>query len=244
MTTFLKPNWPAPASIKAYSTCRTGGVSEGPYASFNLGLSAGDEHAHVMENRQRLAEMLALPDTPIWIKQIHSNIAVPATPENRFTEADASYTREKNRVCIVMTADCMPILLCNQQGTEVAAIHAGWRGMSSGIIEATIKGLHSPRSDLLAWLGPAIGPQHFEVGDEVRAAFIAADASAEIAFEATRPGHWLANLYVLAKQRLQRAGISSIHGTEHCTYAHPDVFFSHRRDQGKTGRMASLIWID
>lgn len=240
----IEADWPAPKNIKAYSTLRTGGVSTGAFDSLNLGYSTADNAENVKTNRALLSQTLKLPNEPCWVYQIHSNIAVPATQQTPLAQADATYTKNAQQVCAVMTADCLPLLVCNQSGTHVAAIHAGWRGLSSGIIESTLQGLNLPPNEILVWLGPAIGPEKFEVGDEVRNAFMQVDNNASQAFKATRPGHWMADLYTLARQRLNRQGITQIYGGKYCTFTDEKLFFSHRRDQGKTGRMASLIWIE
>jgi YfiH family protein len=184
-----------------------------------------------------------LPAGPLWLKQVHGIAAVNADFEANLLEADAAIGRLPGRVCAVMTADCLPVLLCDRAGTVVAAAHAGWRGLAAGVLEATIKKMDVPASDLLAWLGPAIGPKCFEVGDEVRATFVDKDPSATLAFDAKPSGKWLADIYTLARQRLQAAGVNSISGGDFCTFTEAERFFSYRRD-GVTGRMASLIWLD
>jgi YfiH family protein len=243
MNTFLQPVWPAPKHIKAYTTLRQGGVSPPPYDQFNLADHVGDNRECVKANRTLLKNTLRLPQEPIWIKQTHSTLAIEALPQHTGKEADASFTHTANQICVVQTADCLPLLLCNRQGTHVAAIHAGWRGLLHGIIEETVKALHLPADEMLAWLGPAIGPTAFEVGNEVRDAFIKTDAYAVEAF-IPHQDRWLANIYLLAKQRLHRLGIAPIYGGEYCTYSDKEHFFSYRRDGEKTGRMATLIWID
>lgn len=244
MKSFIQPTWPAPDNIRAYTTTRIGGVSLAPYHEFNLGEHVEDNPLHVSTNRDLLKKRLELSNDPIWIKQTHSTIALEATPENREQEADATFTRQKNIACLVMTADCLPILLCNQQGTEVAAIHAGWRGLAHGVIESTIQALTTPHQEILAWLGPAISLRHFEVGDEVRAAFLKITPKAEDAFTPSPNQRWLADLYLLARIRLQNQGITQIYGGEYCTFSDKEQFYSYRRDGEKTGRMASLIWIN
>lgn len=223
---YIQPNWPVLPHIKAYTTLRT---SWGKYEP--------------SETRSALKELLQLPDEPIWLTQKHGIHVIEATPQNREKVADASFTTQKNRVCVVQTADCLPILICHKEGTHVAAIHAGWRGLVGGIIEATIHTLGQPSHDLLVWLGPAIGPQKFEVGRDVFAAFVNHSPDSASAFTAYKADKWLANLYELAHLRLSKLGISHIFGGDYCTYSQEDLFFSYRRDQGKTGRMASVIWI-
>lgn len=238
----IQPNWPAPKNVKAYATLRTGGVSLPPYQQLNLGRSTQDDPAAIAKNRALLQSVLALPSEPIWIKQTHSTTALPALPEHRLKECDATYTDQPNRVCIVLTADCIPVLLCHREGTHVAAIHAGWRGLANGVIEATLKNLNLPNNQLLAWLGPAIGPSAFEVGPEVREQFLHVHPEAEFAFVPSPNQRWLANLYALATLALQKQGVTDIYGGDHCTYSEPEKFFSYRRDGKESGRMASLIW--
>ena len=241
MTELLVPAWPAPTNVRALQTLRTGGCSPAPWDSFNLGNHVGDSPALVAANRAMLRERL--PAEPLWLQQVHGITAVNADFEANLLEADAAIARQPGRVCTVMTADCLPVLLCDRAGTLVAAAHAGWRGLVAGVLEATIKKMDVPASELLAWLGPAIGPNCFEVGDEVRATFVDKDPDAALAFLATSPGKWLADIYTLARQRLQTAGVNSISGGNFCTFTEAERFFSYRRD-GVTGRMASLIWLD
>lgn len=236
---WLKADWPAPDFIKAGITLRQGGMSVKPYDSFNLATHVGDELAVVNQNRA----MLDVPGTPQWLEQVHSTQAVLLPNEETIPKADAAYTSEKNIVCTVMTADCLPLLITDQQGSCVAAIHAGWRGLCDGIVEATIKKLPAEPESLLVWLGPAIGPDVYEVGEEVYDAFTKAEPEAKQAFTTTTKGHWLFDIYQLAKLRLNKMGVSHIYGGEHCTLSEEEQFFSYRRD-GVTGRMASLIWID
>jgi YfiH family protein len=221
---FIQPNWPAPRHIKAYTTVRSA-------------WSARTEG-------EPLKTLLNLPEEPIWLKQTHSAIALPATPENLDKNGDASFTSATNRVCIALTADCLPVLITNRQGTAVAAIHAGWRGLSAGVIEETLHAMHLPEEDVLIWLGPAIGPQKFEVGKDVYDAFISRHEESASAFMPHAEGKWLANLYELARIRLRLRGITQIYGGDFCTYSQPDLFFSFRRDKGKQGNMANLIWIE
>ncbi|MCW9023704.1 MAG: peptidoglycan editing factor PgeF [Gammaproteobacteria bacterium] len=239
---WLQPDWPAPENIKAGTTLRTGGVSQPPYDSLNLGDHVGDDPTAVTENRQRLFQ-LGLPSEPIWLKQVHSKQVVDApTTQPGEIEADGSYTSVTGIVCAVMTADCLPVLICNQQGTQVAAVHAGWRGLADGIIETAIDKFNDEKSDLLVWLGPAIGPNAYEVGDDVRDAFVNHDPHAESAFIVSN-NKWLMDIYTLARQRLTTSGVNHIYSGEHCTYNNKTHFYSYRRD-GITGRMASLIWIE
>ncbi len=239
---FIQADWPAPNRIQAGVTTRRYGHSRGAFDSFNLGAHVGDDDDHVCANRHDLFEQLSLPQHPIWLNQTHGVDVVDAANASPGITADASFTTDSNVVCAVLTADCLPILLCDREGTCVAAVHAGWRGLVAGIIEATIKALTVAPSTIMAWLGPAIGPQAFEVGDDVRAAFCAKDHAAAASFTGKQNGRWHANLYELAEQRLRRQGIQSIYGGDWCTVTDLDRFYSYRRD-GKTGRMASLIWM-
>lgn len=242
---FIKPSWPAPAHVKAYATLRTTGHSQAPFDSFNLAEHVGDEKAAVAANRALLKSKLALPAEPVWLEQTHSTIVLPALSENRGKEADASFTTTPRQVCVVLTADCLPILLCDKAGTQVAAIHAGWRGLAHGIIENTLAAMQMhAAADMMAWLAPAIGASVYEVGDEVRQVFLAQDQEAELAFAPSPNKRWLADLYLLARQRLQKFGVKQIFGGEHCTFSDSASFYSYRRDGQATGRMASLIYLD
>jgi len=237
----ITPDWPAPAKVHALTTTRTGGVSMPPYDSLNLGDHVGDDPGAVTENRRRLVEAVSLPAEPRWLNQVHGTCATDALSVSPGCEADASHTARAGVVCAVLTADCLPLLLCDHEGYHVAAVHAGWRGLLNGVIERTIEAMEAT-APLMAWLGPAIGPQAFEVGDEVRQAFIEVDASAATAFAPSAGERWLADIYALARMRLEASGIMAVYGGDHCTYSEPERFYSYRRD-GKTGRMASLIWI-
>ncbi|GMR08092.1 MAG: purine nucleoside phosphorylase YfiH [Gammaproteobacteria bacterium] len=242
----ITPDWPASPNIKVASTTRAGGVSVSPYDSFNLADHVGDDPAAVETNRQLLVNTLSLPSSPVWLKQVHGNavIDVGSHPDNETVyEADASYTTRAGVVCAVMTADCLPVLMCDRQGSQVAAVHAGWRGLTAGVIEATVRSLTCAAADLLVWLGPAIGQQHFAVGDEVRELFVAHDSTAEVAFTSRGDAKWLADIHQLAWQRLVSIGVENIFGGGECSYENTGKFYSYRRD-GPTGRMASLIWMD
>jgi hypothetical protein len=243
MGEWITPGWPAPERVNALITTRLGGCSAAPFDSLNLGDHVGDDPAKVLRNRALLRERAGLPDEPLWLNQVHGcGVAGCRSGEPTPPEADASTTTEPGRVCAVMTADCLPLLICNLDGTRVAAVHAGWRGLVNGVIERTLERFRQPGGELMVWLGPAIGPAAFEVGDEVRAAFVAVQPAAERAFRAVRPGHWLADLYQLARLRLEAAGVGYIGGGNCCTFTDSERFFSYRRD-GVTGRMASLIWL-
>jgi YfiH family protein len=236
----IRPDWPQPPAVRACSTTRAGGVSRGPWSGLNLGDHVDDDPAAVAENRARLAAHLGLPREPQWLEQVHgTRVRMPGAAG---TCADACVEDRPGRVCVVLTADCLPVLLCNVAGTRVAAAHAGWRGLLAGVLEQTVAAFDDRPGRVMAWLGPAIGPDAFEVGDEVRAAFVAEDAAAQARFRAHGAGHWLADLYGLARDRLARVGVSRVSGGGLCTFSTAERFFSYRRD-GITGRMASLIWL-
>jgi len=240
---WLQAQWPAPAHVRTASTLRRGGVSATPFDTLNLGGHVGDVPDAVQRNRQRLHQALQLPSEPCWLNQVHGTRVVEADVWTTPPQADACIARSAGQVCVVMTADCLPVLFCSREGDRVAAAHAGWRGLAGGVLQSTVSSLGLPGSQLMAWLGPAIGPEAFEVGDEVRIAFTAQDAAAAQAFRPShRVGYWLADLYLLARQDLQRLGVHAIYGGEGCTYSDEARFFSYRRDQ-RTGRMASLIWL-
>jgi len=239
---FILPDWPAPSSVHAAVTTRVSGVSNTPYDSFNLATHVGDEPTAVRENRARLRAALELPAEPVWLKQVHGIAVVGAAQGGAEPEADGAFAAQPGAVCAVLTADCLPVLLCNRAGTKVAALHAGWRGLAGGVIEAGVQATGAPGNELLAWLGPAIGPARFEVGPEVRAAFVQHDAQATQAFRAARDGKYLADIYQLARLRLQRLGVTAVYGGGFCTVTDSARFFSYRRD-GATGRMAALIWL-
>ncbi len=235
---FLTPDWPAPANVHALVTTRSGGVSLAPWESFNLGDHVGDDPSAVAKNRRCLRKHL--PGEPLWLKQVHGVTCIDAQRAST-NEADAAFTRSANVVCAVLTADCVPILLCDTAGSVVAAVHAGWRGLAAGVIETTVHSMNAPGEQLMAWLGPAIGPENFEVGGEVRDAFITHDALAASAFAQRSNGRWLCDIYQLARQRLAALGVCRIASADFCTVRDAERFYSYRRD-GVTGRMASLIW--
>ena len=242
---WLRPDWPAPPWVHACSTSRKGGMSDGPYDCLNLGDHVGDNSDAVLDNRKQLQRLLALPAEPYWLNQVHGSHVLALTNDRSAgsREADAAWTAKVGQVCVVLTADCLPILLCDQRGRRVAAVHAGWRGLAAGVIEATVTAMQIPGEDLLAWMGPAIGPQAFEVGNEVRDTFLAWNSVAARAFKLSRPGHYWMDIYSLARQRLQDVGVLAVYGGDCCTYTDAERFYSFRRD-GTTGRMASLIWLD
>lgn len=237
---FIIPDWPVPANVKAIQTTRNGGFSTSPYFSLNLGAHVQDDALAVAKNRQLLSQYL--PSEPVWLNQVHGIEVLNAATSLCVQDADASFSKNKNVVCVTMTADCLPVLLCNKQGTAVAAIHAGWRSLCDGVIEATIKSLGLQSEDLMAWLGPAIGPKVFEVGSEVRAAFVAQDVEAEQAFSPVGD-KWLGDLYLIARERLSKQGVTQVYGGGECTFSNPSQYFSFRRD-GVTGRMATMIWFE
>jgi hypothetical protein len=244
MNDWIVPDWPAPPTVRALFTTRNGGTSIGPYASLNLGDHVGDDPLNVKKNRSLLRQML--PSEPMWLKQVHGTAAVDVDNDSCMASCtgDGAFSRRPGNVCVVLVADCLPILLCNQSGTMVGAIHAGWRGMAEGVIEHTLSETGTENMRMMAWLGPAIGPRHFEVGDEVRRAFMKHDAKAASAFfpHPRDDAKWFADLFLLARQRLARAGVDQIYGGGQCTFSDPTRFFSYRRD-GTTGRMAGLIWL-
>jgi polyphenol oxidase len=241
--TWLTPDWPAPPKVRALSTLRAGGASASPYASLNLGAHVGDSPDAVAENRRRLRKAAELPAEPSWLTQVHGvRVANLDCPEAD-ASADGAVTRQPGRVCAIITADCLPVLFAADSGEAVAAAHAGWRGLAGGVIEATVRALAVPPQALMAWLGPAIGPGHFEIGEEVRDELLRGDPGAHRAFEVNSRGRFMADLIALARRRLMRLGIERIYGAGECTYQHSERYFSHRRD-GRTGRQATLVWLE
>jgi polyphenol oxidase len=239
---WLTPHWPAPTTVQALSTVRGGGVSVCPYASLNLGAHVGDVPAAVAENRRRLRIAADLPAEPAWLSQVHGAHVTDLDAAGAGGPADAAVTRLPGRVCAILAADCLPLLFAAESGEAVAAAHAGWRGLAGGVIEATVRALAVPPRALLTWLGPAIGPRHFEIGPEVRDRLLKDDSGAEAAFEVNARGRFMADLSALARRRLARLGIERIYGGGECTYSQSARYFSHRRD-GQTGRQATLIWL-
>lgn len=241
---WLIPVWPAPAHVRALTTLRKGGSSQEPFASFNMAMHVGDDEQHVMANRQSLRQQLSLSKEPAWLQQTHSQIVVRAEKiSNNITEADASFTSQPGLPCVVMTADCLPLLITDRKGSCVAAVHAGWRGLADGIIEKTLNAMPVDKTELLVWLGPAIGPHAYEVGDDVRQVFLEQNAQAEQAFRQVDENHWMMDIYQLARQRLHHHHVTDIYGGEYCTFTDVERFYSYRRDN-ITGRMASLIWLE
>lgn len=243
---WLRAHWPAPPGVRAGCTLRSGGVSAPPFHSLNLGAHVGDDPAAVDENRRRLREALQLPTAPLWLEQVHGAGVVrleQVTPGDPARRGDAAVSAMPGRVCAVQVADCLPVLLADRHGTAVAAAHAGWRGVAAGVIEATVQALALPPGRLIAWLGPAIGAAHFEVGGEVREAMLQGDPGSGAAFTANARGRWQCDLPLLARRRLERLGVHSVHGGEWCVYSQPEQFFSYRR-ASRCGRMAALIWLE
>jgi YfiH family protein len=241
------PDWPAPLNVRSMQTTRLGGVSTAPYDSLNLGMHVGDDVLRVARNRMLLNRIL--PSEPVWLEQVHGTVVADADRASCVPQADACIARRG--VCVVMTADCLPVLLCDKQGSVVAAVHAGWRGLAAGVIDAAVHAMDVSPDNLMAWLGPAISQDAFEVGDEVRATFMDADAATATAFT---PSHlkgegrgegdkWQADIYALAGRRLQLLGVTDVYGGDRCTYRESDQFFSYRRD-GVTGRMGTFIWLE
>ncbi|MGB5735762.1 MAG: peptidoglycan editing factor PgeF [Thiohalocapsa sp.] len=242
---FIRPDWHVPDNVRAVSSARAGGLSAGAFSSLNLGDHVGDEPARVAANRALLREQLQLPAEPTWLVQVHGCDVAAARSDDGLAplRADAAVASRPGLVCAVMTADCLPALFCDEQGLVVAAAHAGWRGLLNGVLEATASRMGCPPERIIAWLGPAIGPAAFAVGGEVRDAFCYHSGEAEEAFVLGEDERWRADLYTLARQRLAAAGVGRVSGGDCCTFSDRERFFSYRRD-GRTGRMASLIWLD
>ena len=238
----LPADWPAPQNVRAFTTLRHGaGASQSPFDTFNLGLRSGDDVQVVDRNRAELIERFALPSAPRWLHQVHGT-KVAIDPGFDEPEADAAITRAPGTVLAILTADCMPVVFASDDGSEVGAAHAGWRGLAGGVLEATVAAMQASPENVVAWLGPAAGPQAYEIGTEVFDAFVSNDPRAASAFTVTLPGQWRIDLYALARQRLADAGVTRVFGGDLCTITDPQRFFSHRRDQ-RTGRMATLAWI-
>ena len=243
MNDWITPNWPAPLNVRALCTTRSGGISSGPYASFNLGDHVGDKPHIVNQNRARLLK--DLPNEPKWLNQVHGSTPIWVDNNTNILKGDAALSRTRNIVCAILTADCLPVFLCDKTGTTVGIVHAGWRGLAAGVIEQTITEMKKECSHIMAYLGPAIGPDYFEVGEEVRHSFIQQDKMSAPAFtpyNGVNSKKWLADIFLLARQRLAAAGVTKVYSNEECTYSNSDKFYSYRRD-GDTGGMASLIWL-
>lgn len=238
---WIVPDWPAPLRVRALVTTRSGGLSEGAWRSMNLALHVGDDPDAVHANRHILRKFL--PASPVWLDQVHGGTVVDASVTEAGVRADAAFACRRGVVCAVLTADCLPVLFCDRAGTVVAAAHAGWRGLAGGVLEATVEAMGVSADSVIAWLGPAIGPNAFEVGADVREIFCDRDPGAEAAFmPGARQGKWFADLYRLARFRLERAGVPQVAGGGRCTYGEGERFYSYRRD-GVTGRFASLVWL-
>ncbi|MEP7155156.1 MAG: peptidoglycan editing factor PgeF [Betaproteobacteria bacterium] len=238
----IVPDWPAPPGISGFFTTRAGGASEGEFASLNLGLHVGDNEQAVRENRRRLVALL--PAEPLWLNQVHGTSVITINDDNlNVPVADASSTRLSRRPCAVLVADCLPVLFCDNTGSSVAAAHAGWRGLAAGVLERTVESMSVTPANVMAWMGPAIGASAFEVGQDVVDSFAQSSSTARAAFQAIeeKPGKYLADIYLLARQRLESAGVKQVYGGQFCTVSDPSRFFSYRRD-GRCGRMAAVIW--
>lgn len=238
---WIPANWSVPDCVVAGTTLRGGGVSEGPFATLNLGAMGDDDPGAVRENRKRFESLCSLPSAPRWLRQVHGVNVVVDPPADDAPEADAAITRHAGVVCAVLTADCLPVILASDDGAEVAVAHAGWRGLAAGVLEATVRTMASAAGDLHAWLGPAISQPEFEVGDEVRDRFVAGNPAADRCFLPNDNGRWQADLYRLARQQLENLGVGHVSGGEHCTFGDSERFFSYRRD-GACGRMASFVF--
>lgn len=252
MSNFILPDWPAPAGIRACSTVRDPGdfeedsLSQGVFSGLNLGAHVGDDTQQVHANRLWVSDALALPQPPVWLNQVHGTEVLNVLHAEQGQEADAAVAYVVNPgpgVCAVMTADCLPVLLCDMRGKAIAAVHAGWRGLLDGVLENTVSAMGDRPHMVMAWLGPAIGPKAFEVGVDVVEAFVDEQAGAAGCFTQVDEHHWLADIYALARLRLQMVGVRDIYGGDHCTYTEEEKFYSYRRD-GQTGRMASFIWFE
>ena len=243
---WLDADWPAPPGVRALTSLRGGdGVSAPPFDRLNFGLNCGDEPAAVLENRRRFAEWLALPSEPVWLKQVHGTgvlrVEGRGSSLESLPEADAAVTSQAGTVLAILTADCLPVRFAAADGSEVGVAHAGWRGLAAGVLEATVAAMQTPPAQLRAWLGPAAGPEHYEIGAEVRDAFVGSDEGAASAFVPTRPDHWRVDLFALARRRLAALGVNDVHGGGLCTIADASRFYSHRRD-GRSGRLLTLAW--
>lgn len=239
---FITPDWPAPANVRAAVSTRKGGFSKAPYDSFNLAQHVGDDPRCIDRNRAQLIQQLAVPCEPRWLQQVHGTVLLDLDSRADSNEVDGSFTGEVNKVCAVMTADCLPVLMCARAGNRVAALHAGWRGLAAGILSKGVAAMAVDGSELLVWLGPAIGPDKFEVGEDVYREFVTLFNEADAAFVSASTGHWYADLYQLARIQLRALGVDQVFGGNFCTYTDKERFYSFRRD-GATGRMASLIWL-
>ena len=238
------PNWPIPDNVRAISTHRGTPLPNNDYSSFNLGLHVHDNAEQVKQHRQALTQYLDLPNEPHWLDQIHGTKIITLNKQQQNPQADGSTTQEYQHACVVLTADCLPILITNTDGTQVAAVHAGWRGLLAGIVDLAIEPFHCPTNELLVWLGPCIGPLNFEINASIRQQFIQTHSAWDESFHQNDIGSWFANLQRLAEIRLQELGVEHIHKDTRCTFEHLDTFYSYRRDGQYTGRMAHAIWLE
>jgi YfiH family protein len=236
------PDWPAPARVRAWVSERAGGTSSGSYAALNLGVHVGDSAKRVAENRAHLRAGVPLPSEPVWLEQVHG-VTVLDLDRDAVAAADGAVTSRAGVVCAVLTADCLPVIFASRDGGRVGVAHAGWRGLLNGVLPAAVRALRAPPAAIVAWLGPAIGPASYEVGADVRDAYLARDASASAAFTPNARGRWQADLYALARASLAGAGVTDVHGGGFCTYREADRFFSHRRE-APCGRFATLVWLE
>ncbi|MBU0455753.1 MAG: peptidoglycan editing factor PgeF [Pseudomonadota bacterium] len=238
---FILPTWPAAKHVHALTTTREGGVSQPPYDSLNVGIHVEDDLNAVQQNRSLITQHAELPSEPVWLTQLNENKVVQAdAPETR--EADGAYTNKSRIVCCIMTADCLPVFICDQEGTEIAVLHGGWHGLASGVIANGLQFFHAKKQELLVWLGPTISQKHFEVGEEVRDCFLKLDSKLHTEFQPSKPGHFFADLSGIATHLLYEEGITQVFDSKQCTYAHPELFYSYRKD-GITGRIANLLWL-
>ncbi|ANJ67820.1 multi-copper polyphenol oxidoreductase [Halothiobacillus diazotrophicus] len=239
----IRVDWPAPSGVQAWVTTRHGGVSAMPFDCLNLATHVGDDPSSVEENRRRLRRLAHLPAEPRWLNQVHGTEVATGDASTCLPDADASYTDAANVVLAILTADCLPVTFCSDDGRELAVAHAGWRGLAAGVLGATVARFSASPESIMAWLGPAIGPQAFEVGEEVRSTFVAANPEDAVGFVAgVRPGKYQADLFALARLSLRRAGVQRVFGGGICTFNEAETYYSYRRDAGRTGRMATLIW--
>ena len=240
---FFTADWPAPEQVHVVTTTRRGGVSMPPYDTFNLATHVGDQPEAVQQNRARLVAKLSLPSVPLWLTQVHGRDVATVPGAKEGVEADAAWTDQPGQVLAVLTADCLPVVICDHEGTQLAVVHAGWRGLVEGVLEAAVTKFSAAPENLLAWMGPAIGPEAFEVGPEVRHALISAYPANADAFTPGKGDRWMADIFLLARLQLGRLGVSRVFGGGRCTYSDPEHFYSYRRD-GRTGRMATLAWLE
>ncbi|MDA8561964.1 peptidoglycan editing factor PgeF [Gammaproteobacteria bacterium] len=240
---FLRPNWPAPKNIKSLVTLRKGSTLHENLNDFNMSLKINNNLCRVMKNHLTLNETANLPTKPMWLNQTHSDIIISSTDYTEKISGDACFTNKINKVCAILTADCLPILICNKKGDFVSAIHAGWRGLGKKIISKTLNKTQESSENLIVWLGPAIGPNYFEVGNDVKSTFIKINEKYESAFNLTKKNTWMCDIYTIARIELEQHNITNVYGGEYCTYSNSDMFYSYRREGKLAGRMASLIWI-